>query len=84
MATQLTRALLGAMALLLAGCASLSEKSTSPFALKPDGINALDTQTKDDKEEEAWFKSFYGSSHCGVWEGSCAPGTEESHDGSSN
>ncbi len=59
---------------LLAGCTSLSEKSNSLFADKQPGIDNLDTITKDDKEEKAWFGSFYGSNHCGVWEGTCPPG----------
>ena len=67
--------------LTLSACTSLSQKSGSLFADKQPGIDQLDTITKEDKEEDAWFKSFYGSNHCGVWAGYCAPGTESSSGG---
>ena len=37
------------------------------------GLNALDTVSKEEKEEDAWFKSFYGKDHCGVTVGWCDP-----------
>jgi hypothetical protein len=63
--------------LMISACSSLSEKSSSIFAEKPSGLSGLDTITKEDKEEEAWFKSFYGTNHCGVWAGTCEPGAPE-------
>lgn len=57
--------------MLLGACTSLSEKSDSIFADKQPGLNQLDTITKDDKAEDAWYKSFYGSDHCGVSAGTC-------------
>lgn len=44
-------------------------------------LNALDTESAEEKEEDAWFKSFYGSKHCGVWEGTCKPGSDEGGSG---
>lgn len=39
------------------------------------GLGALDTQSKEDKENDAWFKSFYGTNHChGQWGGGCKQG----------
>ena len=36
------------------------------------GFFALDTVSKEDKENEKWFKSFYGTNHChGQWAGDC-------------
>ena len=43
---------------------------------KGNGLDRLDTISKEDKEEDAWFKSFYGKNHCGVWEGACKPGED--------
>lgn len=57
--------------LMLNACTSLSEKSNSLFADKQPGVSSLDTITKEDKEESAWFKSYYGTNHCGVWAGTC-------------
>jgi len=64
--------------LMLAACSSLSEKSSSPFAETLPGLGGLDTVSKEDKEDDAWFKSFYGTNHCGVWSGTCASGAAES------
>ncbi len=42
------------------------------------GFDALNTQSKEDKEEEQWFNSFYGKNHChGQWAGECKPGSDE-------
>lgn len=55
------------MVLSLSGCAGYE---------KGNGIDRLNTQTAEEKENEAWFGSFYGKNHCGVWEGVCEPGTD--------
>ena len=57
--------------LLLSACAG-SEKGT--------GVNGLDTITAEDREQEAWFKSFYGKDHCGVSQGVCKPGDNSGSD----
>lgn len=44
---------------------------------KGNGLSRLDTITEEDKAEDAWVKSFYGKNHCGVWEGTCKPGSDE-------
>lgn len=61
------------MVLLLNGCGSLGDKAP--------GLGNLDTITAEDKEEEAWFKSFYGKEHCGVSQGVCKPGQSGSDSG---
>lgn len=71
MNSRITIALVALM--MMNACSSLSEKSTSIFADKQPGVSSLDTITKEDKEESAWFKSYYGTNHCGVWAGTCPP-----------
>jgi hypothetical protein len=52
----------------LTACSSLSEQSNSPMAGSTKtilgdtapGIGDLDTQTKADKDDEAWWGKFYG------------------------
>lgn len=37
------------------------------------GFDIFNTQSKQDKEDEKFFKSFYGKSHCyGNWASDCA------------
>lgn len=68
------RALLYTLLLLpLAACAG-SEKGVDAGW----GFDFFNTQSKEDKENEAWFKSFYGKNHChGQWMGECKPGSDE-------
>lgn len=41
------------------------------------GLDAFNTQSKESKEEEQWFNSFYGKNHChGQWASDCKPGEE--------
>lgn len=56
--------LLSAVLLALTGCMGYQTGK---------GLNALDTTSKEDKEDAAWFKSFYGKDHCGITEGWCDP-----------
>lgn len=56
--------------LAVAGCAG-SEKGTDAGW----GFDTFNTQSKEDKENEKWFDSFYGNNHChGQWAGECTPG----------
>ncbi len=68
--------LLAAM-LLLAGCPG-SVKGVDVGA----GFDAMDTQSKESKEEEKWFNSYYGKSHC-VWGVGNCEGDENAGGGSS-
>ena len=68
------RRMLGIMALLvLAGCAGAEKGSDVGI-----GFDALNTTSKDDKENDAWFNSFYGKNHChGQWAGTCTAGASD-------
>ena len=44
---------------------------------KGNGISRLDTISEEDKENAAWFGSFYGKKHCyGNWASECKPEEE--------
>jgi hypothetical protein len=58
--------------LLLAACAG-SQKGVDRGA----GFDALDTISKEEKEKEKWFDSFYGDSRC-TWNSTCTDPEEES------
>lgn len=65
--------IVGVMLTILSGCAG-SEKGTDAGW----GFDALNTQSKEDKENEQWFNSFYGTKHCyGQWAGDCKPASDE-------
>lgn len=49
---------------LLTGCAGYETGN---------GLSRLDTTTPEQQENDAWFKSFYGNSHC-VWGSNCGAG----------
>ena len=44
------------------------------------GIDALDTTTKEQKDRDKWFKSFYGKDHC-VWGDGCSSAADSSETG---
>lgn len=49
-----------AMLIALSACSSLSEQSQSPLSVVQPGLSNLDTITKQDRDEEKWWGSFYG------------------------
>lgn len=62
--------MIGAVSLLmiLAACAG-SQKGVDAGI----GFDIFNTQSKQDKEDEKFFKSFYGKNHCyGNWASDCA------------
>ncbi|MES2984001.1 MAG: hypothetical protein V4735_02305 [Pseudomonadota bacterium] len=59
-----------AMALLLAltACAGFEKGSEAGL-----GLDAFTSSTKEEKENDKWFKSFYGKNHCyGAWASDCS------------
>ncbi|MFZ4541407.1 MAG: hypothetical protein ACOYNL_06305 [Rickettsiales bacterium] len=51
----------------LSACAGYEKGKESGW-----GFDALDTISKEEKEEDKWFKSYYGKNHCyGQWAGDC-------------
>jgi hypothetical protein len=69
-----TACAVGIALVMLSGCAGYEKGVDAGI-----GFDALNTQSKEDKENEKWFKSFYGKNHCyGNWASDCA---DEEHGG---
>ena len=61
------RIMLSLVAIILSGCAGYEKGVDSGL-----GIGAFNTQSKEDKEKEKWFNSFYGTNQChGGWTVDC-------------
>jgi hypothetical protein len=67
--------LISAVFLLLAACAG-SEKGMDAGV----GLDAMDTESKESKDNQKWFKSYYGKSRC-VWGDGCLGDDEDDASG---
>jgi hypothetical protein len=61
-----------AMAVVLGSCAGSTTGKEAGI-----GFDAFNTQSKEDKENEDWFGSFYGKQRC-VWGSGCGAGSSGS------
>jgi hypothetical protein len=53
----------------VAACSGLEKGSEAGI-----GFDAMNTISKEEKENDAWFGSFYGKNHChGQWASDCKP-----------